>query len=52
MAAVAAAARTIAWTSDETWDRIGSSLQGPRVGGAPADRPSAPGWCCARAWSS
>src|SRR5688500_7003964 len=30
MAEVAAAARTIAWTSDETWDRILSSVKGPR----------------------
>ncbi|CAN5707563.1 [protein-PII] uridylyltransferase [soil metagenome] len=29
MADVAAAARTIAWTSDEAWERIGSSLSGP-----------------------
>ena len=26
----ARAARTIAWTSDETWDRILSSVKGPR----------------------
>ncbi len=29
MARVAAAARTVAWTSDDTWDRIRSSLRGP-----------------------
>ncbi|HET7487144.1 MAG TPA: [protein-PII] uridylyltransferase [Acidimicrobiales bacterium] len=29
MAAVAEAARTIAWTSDDTWRRIRSALQGP-----------------------
>ena len=38
MAEVAAAARTIAWTSDETWDRIASSLRGPSGRSAPADR--------------
>ena len=29
MAAVSAAARTIAWTSDEVWERVDSSLKGP-----------------------
>ena len=29
MARLAAAARTVAWTSDDTWDRIRSSLRGP-----------------------
>ncbi len=29
MARVAAAARTVAWTSDDTWDRLRSSLRGP-----------------------
>ncbi|MGH9183683.1 MAG: [protein-PII] uridylyltransferase [Acidimicrobiales bacterium] len=29
MARVAAAARTVAWTSDEVWDRVRSSLAGP-----------------------
>jgi len=43
MAEVAAAARTIAWTSDETWDRIASSLKGPRGRSAPADRHVGPG---------
>jgi [protein-PII] uridylyltransferase len=38
MADVAAAARTIAWTSDETWDRILSSVKGPRGRSTPADR--------------
>jgi [protein-PII] uridylyltransferase len=39
MARLSAAARTIAWTSDEAWDRIGSSLQGPRGRVAAGDRP-------------
>jgi [protein-PII] uridylyltransferase len=43
MAEVAAAARTIAWTSDETWERILSSVKGPRGRSAPADRHVAPG---------
>src|SRR5207302_322027 len=43
MAEVAAAARTIAWTSDETWDRILSSFKGPRGRSAPADRHVGPG---------
>jgi len=38
MGRVAAAARTIAWTSDETWDRIGSSLRGPSGRVAATDR--------------
>src|SRR5688500_7187866 len=38
MADVAAAARTIAWISDETWDRIRSSMKGPRGRSGPADR--------------
>jgi [protein-PII] uridylyltransferase len=38
MAEVAAAARTVAWTSDETWDRIASSLRGPTGRSGPADR--------------
>jgi [protein-PII] uridylyltransferase len=38
MADVVAAARTIAWTSDETWDRILSSVKGPRGRSTPADR--------------
>lgn len=43
MAEVATAARTIAWTSDETWDRIASSLRGPAGRSAPADRRVGPG---------
>jgi len=43
MAEVAAAARTIAWTSDETWERILSSVKGPRGRSAPADRHVGPG---------
>ncbi|HVL07108.1 MAG TPA: [protein-PII] uridylyltransferase [Acidimicrobiales bacterium] len=43
MARLSAAARTIAWTSDEAWERIGSSLKGPRGRVAAADRPVAPG---------
>ena len=39
MARVAAAARTVAWTSDETWDRIRSSLRGPSGRVAVTDRP-------------
>jgi [protein-PII] uridylyltransferase len=35
MADVAAAARTIAWTSDEAWHRVGSWLTGPRCRPAP-----------------
>ena len=38
MADVAAAARTIAWTSDETWERILSSVKGPRGRTGAADR--------------
>jgi [protein-PII] uridylyltransferase len=37
------AARTIAWTSDETWDRITSSLRGPSGRSAAADRHVGPG---------
>ncbi len=43
MARLSSAARTIAWTSDEAWDRIGSSLRGPRGRVAAADRALAPG---------
>jgi [protein-PII] uridylyltransferase len=39
MARVAGAARTIAWTSDEVWQRIGSSLRGPLGRIARRDRP-------------
>lgn len=38
MKRVATAARTIAWISDETWDRIASSLAGPRRQTAGRDR--------------
>ncbi|MGI8806734.1 MAG: [protein-PII] uridylyltransferase [Acidimicrobiales bacterium] len=43
MARLSASARTIAWTSDEAWDRIGSSLRGPRGRVAAADRRLGPG---------
>ena len=43
MKRVAAAARTIAWVSDETWDRVESSLAGPRRQTAGRDRPAADG---------
>jgi [protein-PII] uridylyltransferase len=39
MGRLASAARTIAWTSDEAWDRIDSSLKGPRGRVAAVDRP-------------
>ncbi len=43
MGRLSSAARTIAWTSDEAWDRIGSLLQGPRGRVSAADRPVGPG---------
>ncbi len=43
MARVSAAARTVAWTSDDTWDRIRSSLQGPMGRMAARDRSAGPG---------
>ena len=43
MARLSSAARTIAWTSDEAWDRIGSSLRGPRGRVSAVDRPLGPG---------
>ena len=43
MARLSAAARTIAWTSDDAWERIGSSLKGPRGRVAARDNPVAPG---------
>lgn len=43
MGRVSAAARTVAWRSDEAWDRIASSLKGPRGRVASADRPAGPG---------
>ncbi|MGH9279853.1 MAG: [protein-PII] uridylyltransferase [Acidimicrobiales bacterium] len=39
MGRVAAAARTIAWTSDETWRRIEASLRGPSGRSAAQDQP-------------
>ncbi|MGH9165693.1 MAG: [protein-PII] uridylyltransferase, partial [Acidimicrobiales bacterium] len=41
MAAVAAAARTIAWAGDDAWRRVSSALAGPK--GRPADRTLGPG---------
>jgi [protein-PII] uridylyltransferase len=43
MGRLSAAARTIAWTSDDAWERIGSSLQGPRGRVAAGDRPAGAG---------
>ncbi|MEA2971672.1 MAG: [protein-PII] uridylyltransferase [Actinomycetota bacterium] len=43
MGRLAAAARTVAWTSDDTWDRIRSSLQGPVGRRAARDRALGPG---------
>ena len=43
MARLSSAARTIAWTSDEAWDRIRSSLQGPRGRVAAGDHRLGPG---------
>ena len=43
MAAVAGAARTIAWSSDDTWRRIGSALAGPRGRTAARDHSLGPG---------
>lgn len=43
MAAVSAAARTIAWTSDEVWDRVRATLEGPSGKQARRDRPVASG---------
>ncbi len=43
MGSVAAAARTIAWTSDETWDRVRSGLRGPLGRRASRDRRLAEG---------
>jgi [protein-PII] uridylyltransferase len=40
---VSTAARAIAWTSDELWDRIDSSLKGPTSIRLKRDRPLAPG---------
>ncbi|MBI2683850.1 MAG: [protein-PII] uridylyltransferase, partial [Actinobacteria bacterium] len=43
MRAVSAAARDIAWTSDEVWYRIDSSLKGPSSIRLRRDKPLAPG---------
>ena len=43
MARIAAAARTIAWTSDESWRRVGSSLRGPLGRLSRRDKQVAPG---------
>jgi [protein-PII] uridylyltransferase len=43
MSAVSAAARTIAWTSDEAWQRVTATLQGPSGKAARRDRPVATG---------
>ncbi len=43
MRALAGAARTIAWTSDDVWHRIASSLRGPLGRIARRDRDVAPG---------
>ena len=43
MARVAAAARTVAWASDEAWARVGSRLSGPRGRLTGADRAVAQG---------
>ncbi|WP_208027639.1 [protein-PII] uridylyltransferase [Rhabdothermincola sediminis] len=43
MRAVSSAARRIAWTSDEVWDRVDSSLAGPLRSRLVRDREVAPG---------
>jgi [protein-PII] uridylyltransferase len=43
MARVVQAARTIAWTSDDTWQRVASTLAGPRGRVARRDQPLGPG---------
>ena len=43
MQAVSSAARSIAWTSDEVWERVDSSLDGPRGWRVSRDRVLAPG---------
>src|SRR5207237_2966975 len=43
MAGLASAARAIAWTSDDTWRRVESSLRGPLGRIARRDRELAPG---------
>jgi [protein-PII] uridylyltransferase len=43
MRSLSAAARTIAWTSDETWARVDSSLKGPSRLWMRRDKPCGPG---------
>jgi [protein-PII] uridylyltransferase len=43
MAALATAARTVTWTSDDTWRRIDATLRGPLKRIAQRNRPIAPG---------
>jgi [protein-PII] uridylyltransferase len=43
MAAVSTAARSIAWTSDEVWERVDSALKGPLGWKISRDRALAPG---------
>ena len=43
MAAIAAAARSVAWTSDDTWRRVTSTLRGPVARGGQRARPLAAG---------
>ncbi len=43
MRAVSEAARSIAWTSDEVWERVESSIKGPRGWRMSRDRPLAQG---------
>jgi [protein-PII] uridylyltransferase len=43
MATVATAARSVAWTGDEVWGRVGSSLTGPFGRVFARDRPLGPG---------
>ena len=48
MHTLAAAARTIAWRSDDAWQRIDASLRGPSGWRARRDRPIGPGLVLAR----
>jgi len=43
MRAVSTAARSIAWTSDEVWERVNSSIKGPRGWRVSRDQMLAPG---------
>jgi len=43
MAKVAGAARTVAWTADEVWHAVSSSVRGPSGRNHQRDRPLAPG---------